>query len=61
MKSKNFKLISNFKKFNTKSNFIFSALNLAFIAYYFLGLIQPSKNLYLWCVNFGKIHSKTKR
>ena len=54
MKSKNFKLISNFKNL-IQSNFIFSALNPAFIAYYFR-LIQPSKNLYLWCMVFLKIH-----
>ena len=62
MKSKSFNLISNFEKFNIRSNFIFSALNLAFIAYFFLGLIKPSNNLYLWCDGiFGKIHSKKKK
>ncbi len=62
MKSRSFNLISNFEKFNIRSNFIFSALNLAFIAYYFLGLIKPSNNLYLWCDGiFGKVHSKKKK
>jgi len=60
MKSSKIKLISNLKKFNINTNFIFSAFNLAFIAYYFLELIKPNSNFYLWCDGIvGKIYSKS--
>ncbi len=62
MKSKRIKLISNFKKFNANSNFILSAFNLSFIAYYFLGLIKPSNNFYLWTDGIiGTIYSKSEK
>ena len=62
MKSKKLRLICNFKRFNVNSNFIISAFNLAFIAYYFLGLIKPTSNFYLWCDGIvGKIHAKSKK
>ena len=46
MKKQNIKLVSDIKNFNVKSNFIFSAFNLAFIAYFFLGLIKPNIHFY---------------
>ena len=62
MKSKKINLISNFKKFDLDSNFIFSAFNLAFIAYFLLGIINTNKNTFLWCDGlFGKIHSKSPK
>lgn len=62
MKKQNIKLVSDIKNFNVKSNFIFSAFNLAFIAYFFLGLIKPNIHFYLWCDGIiGKIYSKTKK
>ena len=55
MKSKKINLISNFKRFDLNSNFIFSAFNLAFIAYFLLGIINTNKNTFLWCDGlFGK-------
>ena len=62
MKPKKIKLVSNFKKFNYNSNFIFSAFNLAFIAYFFLGFIKPDNNYNLWCDGIiGSLHSKSKK
>ena len=62
MKSKKINLISNFKKFDLDSNFIFSAFNLAFIAYFLLGIINTNKNTFLWCDGlFGKIYSKSPK
>ena len=62
MKPKKIKLISNFKKFDFDSNFIFSAFNLAFIAYTLMGIIIPNKKTYLWCDGlFGKIYSKSPK
>ena len=39
MKKKKLILVNNFDNLNLNTNFIFSAFNLAFIAYFFLGLI----------------------
>lgn len=62
MKKKNLILIEDFKNFNYKKNFIFSALNLAFLAYLFTGNIKPSKNLFLWCDGIaGKIFFNSKK
>lgn len=62
MRSKKIKLVSNFKKFNHNSNFIFSAFNLAFIAYFFLKIIKPDHNFYLWCDGIiGSMHSESKK
>ena len=62
MKSKKLKLVENFKKFNNKSNYIFSALNLAFLAYLALGHIKPTKRYFLWCDGLiGQIYSGIKK
>ena len=62
MKSKKINLISNFKKFDLNSNFIFSAFNLAFMAYFLIGIIIPNKKTYLWCDGlFGRIYSKSPK
>ena len=62
MKSKKINLISNFEEFDSDSNFIFSAFNLAFIAYFLLGVINTNKKTFLWCDGlFGKIYSKSPK
>jgi exopolysaccharide biosynthesis WecB/TagA/CpsF family protein len=62
MKKKKLTLVTNFDNFNLNTNFIFSAFNLAFIAYFFLGFINPSKNFFLWCDGIiGKLFSNSKK
>ena len=62
MKKKKLTLVTNFDNLNLNTNFIFSAFNLAFIAYFFLGFIKPSKNFLLWCDGIiGKLFSNSKK
>ena len=48
MKKNQIKLLNNINKI-PKENFVFSALNLAFLAYLGYGTIKISKNFFLWC------------
>ena len=49
MKFKKIKLIDNLQKIPSSENFVFAALNLAFLSYLCFGSIKISKNLFLWC------------
>ena len=44
----NFNMINDFKKIPFKSNFILSAMNLAFLGYFAAGKVYPHKDLYHW-------------
>ncbi len=46
MKNNEIKLLDNVNKIPTKENFVFSALNLAFLAYLGYGTIKISKNFF---------------
>ena len=45
---KTFIIINNTKKIPFTKNFILSGMNLAFLGYYAIGKVYPSKNLYHW-------------
>ena len=46
MKKNQIKLLNNINKIPIKENFVFSALNLAFLAYLGYGTIKISKNFF---------------
>ena len=58
-----FKIIQNLKKFNFKKNFIFSAMNLAFLSFYSEIKFIYNKNLYHWPdgIFVSKIIKKIKK
>lgn len=58
-----FKIIKNLKEFNFKKNFIFSAMNLAYLGFYSEIKFSYNKNLYHWPdgIFIGKIIKKIKK
>lgn len=62
MKKNEIKLLNNINKIPIKENFVFSALNLAFLAYLGYGTIKISKNFFLWCDGIlGQFLYKSKK
>ena len=62
----NFNLIDDFKRIPYRTNFILSAMNLAFLGYYAAGKVYPYKNLYhwvdgLWAEKYTQLRKKPGR
>ena len=58
----NLNVLTNFEKINFKKNFVFCALNLAYVSYKLNGKIKKIKNVFLWCDGiFAKLFVNSKK